>query len=464
MPGIPWALAIERAVGRAHATLLDVINRPLRHILSESGYDPDASPFPGLMGPVFNVRAFGAHPTTEPGFETFDSITAIQAAVDAADVSGGLVWADGHYKCGDSLIMKRVCLSGAGVDNTGHPGTKLVFDAGLSGIICGAPAAGFRIDGLMIDSAAQQTGTIGIEVGDDVTNGIGGGRIRDVVFRNFGTNLRVRGGADNVYISECHFWSALVNHVKIGRPLGGGINTPTGINLTNCFFNDLASGGTADVEYGESSSNRFVGLDIAANNISKPAILLTAGARRITGYGVHIEGHTTGIQCDIQGSAGNSISDSEILGVEFTPFNVTDVPVSVTGIGSMVRMIIRVNVAAPGGVGTNIHASVSSSAHAQISLQSPYDGDMSADRGDASVTLVPGRDSEYQRFATTLTANRTVTLSTGWRGARFRVTRTGLGAFTLDVGGLKTIPSATAAFVDVLHDGTAWRLNGYGTL
>lgn len=90
---------------------------------------------------------------------------------------------------------------------------------------------------------------------------------------------------------------------------------------------------------------------------------------------------------------------------------------------------------------------------------------VSADRGDASVTLAI-TDAPIQRFAATLTANRTVTLPTtgNFNGAHFRVVRTGLGAFTLDVGGLKTIPSATAAYVEVTHDGTAYRLTGYGTL
>jgi hypothetical protein len=91
---------------------------------------------------------------------------------------------------------------------------------------------------------------------------------------------------------------------------------------------------------------------------------------------------------------------------------------------------------------------------------------VSADRGDASVTLVADIDAPTQRFATTLTANRTVTLSAtnARNGSRFRVVRTGLGAFTLDVGGLKTIAASTAAFVDVAYDGTAWRLAGYGAL
>lgn len=89
---------------------------------------------------------------------------------------------------------------------------------------------------------------------------------------------------------------------------------------------------------------------------------------------------------------------------------------------------------------------------------------VSADRGDADLALVVG-DETVQRFATALTANRAVTLPAAARdGERFRIVRTGLGAFTLDVGGLKTIANSTAAFVEVMHDGTAWRLIGYGAL
>jgi len=91
---------------------------------------------------------------------------------------------------------------------------------------------------------------------------------------------------------------------------------------------------------------------------------------------------------------------------------------------------------------------------------------ISGDRGDVSLTLTVGLDEQVQRFATSLTANRAVTLSTSGalNGDTFRIVRTGLGAFTIDVGGLKTIPSATAAYVDVTYDGTAWRLSGYGAL
>lgn len=91
---------------------------------------------------------------------------------------------------------------------------------------------------------------------------------------------------------------------------------------------------------------------------------------------------------------------------------------------------------------------------------------VSSDRGDTSPTIAVGTDSMIQRFATTLTGNRTVTLSTtgAQNGDKFRIVRTGLGSFTLDVGGLKTIPSATAAYVDVHYNGSAWVLTGYGAL
>lgn len=89
---------------------------------------------------------------------------------------------------------------------------------------------------------------------------------------------------------------------------------------------------------------------------------------------------------------------------------------------------------------------------------------ISPNRGDANVTIVAGVDEPTQQFATNLSANRTVTLGAGYKGARFRIVRTGLGAFTLAVGGLKTIPNSTAAFVDIEHDGANWVLTGYGLL
>lgn len=50
---IPWIQAGERAVGRNDPSYADVVNRPLRYVLSQSGYDPDAAAFPGI--PLIDV-------------------------------------------------------------------------------------------------------------------------------------------------------------------------------------------------------------------------------------------------------------------------------------------------------------------------------------------------------------------------------------------------------------------------
>lgn len=87
---------------------------------------------------------------------------------------------------------------------------------------------------------------------------------------------------------------------------------------------------------------------------------------------------------------------------------------------------------------------------------------LSADNGDASATLTIATSERAQRWATTLTADRTATLSTtgAYTGARFRIIRTeaSSGLFVLYV----SAASATIATVlrgqwcDVEYSGTAW--------
>lgn len=83
---------------------------------------------------------------------------------------------------------------------------------------------------------------------------------------------------------------------------------------------------------------------------------------------------------------------------------------------------------------------------------------------DAAFTLTPVTDAANIRHTGTLTADRTITLSTtnAYAGATFRVTRTGSGAFNLSVGGLKNL--ATNSWAEVVYDGSAWYLAAYGTL
>lgn len=87
------------------------------------------------------------------------------------------------------------------------------------------------------------------------------------------------------------------------------------------------------------------------------------------------------------------------------------------------------------------------------------------DRGDASVTLVVGDDAVTQRFATPLTANRTVTLSTAGvsNGDRFRIVRlaSATGASTLTVAG-KAL--AAGQWADVENVGGGWFVAASGAL
>jgi hypothetical protein len=85
---------------------------------------------------------------------------------------------------------------------------------------------------------------------------------------------------------------------------------------------------------------------------------------------------------------------------------------------------------------------------------------------DGNLTLTAGVDKVTQRSTGTLTANRTWSLSTtGARpGSRFRVARSGGGAFTLSVGGLKSL--ATNQWCEVEYDKSigGWALTGFGSL
>jgi len=89
---------------------------------------------------------------------------------------------------------------------------------------------------------------------------------------------------------------------------------------------------------------------------------------------------------------------------------------------------------------------------------------INSDVGDTDVTLTAGISKPTQVYTTPLTANRTVTLSPGRDADTFRVVQAASVAFTLDVGGLKTIPALTPAVVDVAFYNSVWVLVMYGIL
>jgi hypothetical protein len=85
---------------------------------------------------------------------------------------------------------------------------------------------------------------------------------------------------------------------------------------------------------------------------------------------------------------------------------------------------------------------------------------------NAAFTLTPRVSGRTIIHTGTLTANRAVTLSTtnAAAGDRFKITRTGGGAFTLDVGTGPLKALATGTWGEFTYDGTAWMLSAYGAL
>lgn len=85
------------------------------------------------------------------------------------------------------------------------------------------------------------------------------------------------------------------------------------------------------------------------------------------------------------------------------------------------------------------------------------------DPGDANLILLHN-SADVHILNTPLTANRVVTLSAGVRNSYFKFVRTiaSTGAFTLDIGGLKTL--ASGQWCEVMHNGTAWVLISFGSL
>lgn len=92
---LPWIQYTDRMTGKGHPILTDTLNAALRGALQGSGYNPDASPFPGLYGPIFNARAYGAL-----GDGVTDETIAFQACLTASIAAGGTMFIPpGQFRC-----------------------------------------------------------------------------------------------------------------------------------------------------------------------------------------------------------------------------------------------------------------------------------------------------------------------------------------------------------------------------
>ncbi len=116
-------------------------------------------------------------------------------------------------------------------------------------------------------------------------------------------------------------------------------------------------------------------------------------------------------------------------------------------------------------ISTTSFVGLSAGANALISA-SRLKGGYLAIATDADATLTVGTSAENVRHTGTLSADRAITLSTtnAFSGARFRITRTGGGAFNLNVGTGPLKALATNTWAEFIYDGSAWYLAAYGAL
>jgi hypothetical protein len=113
-----------------------------------------------------------------------------------------------------------------------------------------------------------------------------------------------------------------------------------------------------------------------------------------------------------------------------------------------------------------IFPAVHDSANAKMSA-SQLAGGYKGVASDADFALAIGTDAQNVRHTGTLTANRAVTLTADancYAGAKWKITRTGAGAFNLNVGTGPLKALATNTWAEFTYDGAAWYLSAYGAL
>jgi len=243
MASLPWISYLQRMVGRGHPTLADTLNTPLRTLLSQSGYDPDADVFPGLYGPVVNGMAFGM---TGLGVSPEDS--ALLAAVAKLPTKGGtillppgdLLLSSSFNQTYDATGKKKITLQGWGLGVT-----RIISQATTTpGVVIGGTANDLHhslVDldvlqsGNVLPSSAR-TGNFGIRLTD---TGSPGAIVRNVRTRYFGdAGIQLEGGHGPIALENVEVQSCSAYGIQLAAD-GGGIKAQDvairGGNLQFCW-------------------------------------------------------------------------------------------------------------------------------------------------------------------------------------------------------------------------------------
>ena len=375
----------------------------------------------------------------------------------------------------------------------------------------GSPPQVSVIGGLVVDSCYFQnvnSDLFAIEmIAGDISNDDHFYRIKNVVISNniFDANNKatlgasgISGWADNVSITgntwrrsnsgtwrqgieaAGNYWTISSNVLDdssivvsaandtASNPISGYGYVVTGNSVT-------VNGGSTKYAIFAGGSGRFDGLIISNNRLSLFGLTgPNSGAMILGTYGAtgivknakitnNLLSHDTvvaavdGIQFSgLVGSENIDISQNTLLNFTEGVSTAASSTASDVTINSNIFRGCTTNISLLGTVTARVAGNTYSSAFAYVS----------ADRGDASVTIVPGVDASTQVFNTPLSTNRTITLSTtnAFTGATFKVVRqaAATGASTLSVGGLKTLAVGQWAIIE--YGNGAWFLSSFGSL
>lgn len=441
-----------------------------------------AAAFLDYGGAVYNVK----HPTYGAvGNGVTDDYAAIQAAITAAPAYATVELPPGTYKCsaGFTITTPVVIKGGPGVklDFTAAAGTAFTWNCGE--IISGTYVYGYGLRDLVMSGPGSGTASTGLLLGG--TNGAHGFRAENIQVQNFGLGLTFGNNSFLWTFSQCLF-RANGQQVLFNATTNSGENC----RFIGCTFSN--SGTVADAVQLPVSSTfqvRFIGcsFDNAQLSIATGTLLCDACHFENPGHAGDYRmlsctgGDTKLSNCTFtQGNAAPSVTEFVFAsGATLTAFGTRfaattagfprgfffDTSAKVTLFSTAVLFNVLAEFACNG-----FHLPTSVSSWGCVNGIGNTDV-VSADRGDTSQSWVYGTDSHTQVFASTLTANRTLTLNhTGTcAGARVYVKRLGAGDFTL------TVQNQTPTTLVVLGQNqwarlvfngasNAWEVEGNGNL
>jgi hypothetical protein len=287
---------------------------------------------------------------------------------------------------------------------------------------------------------------------------------------------------DGVNAANCPFAAFIGNRLK---DCGGGIQIGVNASAIGNQLENIGIGLEATTMGGirqNTTESRALVESNVLKNVRRFPILLNGSYSRAIGNrleGCQAAASTAQIRVGSSGTVAGEIAHNTVI----TPSSISGTVIAFQGTGNKVRVVDN-TLDGTADQGVNVFTTVSpyvagntvGDATTPINVGSgttdPLIGlnsgapaaDYQEVTTDVNFTLTALVSPPVTRHTGTLTANRTVSLAGGYKGARFRVARSGAGAFNLNVAASSTKALATGQWVDVENDGTAWQIVASGSL